>query len=138
MSATRLRSRGFTLAELMVVVSCAGVFGGTLTAVGLHVHAQGRASAGRQADLDGLRRAARLLDDDVRSGRLGRAVRWSLDDAVLRRDDVPVLASVASFEAAREGDVWRLRVALRPRVTEGPRREAVLDWSVRARVEDAR
>ena len=126
-------ARGFTLAEMMVVVSCAGVFGATLAGIGARVHADERASAGRQADLEGLRRAARMLDDDLRSGRSPDASSWRLEGDVLYRGSRPVLRSVAAFEAKRDGDVWRPRIALRPRVVEGPRREAVLEWSVRPR-----
>ena len=135
----RTSSRGFTLAELMVTLAMTGAFGATLTAVSMRVNDEQKAAVGRQADLDGLRRAARLLDDDLRAGKDPVAERWHLDRNELLREHEVVARSVAVFDLTRDGELWHVRIGLKPRAAaEGVRRECVLEWTVRARVEDPR
>jgi len=130
----RRSARGFTLVELMAVVGAAGAFGATITTVSMTVHAEQRTAQGRQSDLDGLRRAARLLESDLRAGFDPASAGWHLEGDVLRRRGLVLVQSVAVFRATRDGDLWHLRLGVKPRAADGPRREAVLDWEVRARV----
>ena len=130
----RAISRGFSLPELMVTLAMTGAFGATLTAVSMRVNDEQKAAVGRQADLDGLRRAARALDEDLRAGKDPEAEGWHLHRGDLIRDQELMARSVALFELLREGDLWRARIGVRPRAAQSARRDCLLDWTVRARV----
>jgi hypothetical protein len=129
----RATSRGATLIEVMTSLVVAGVFGGTLSAVSVRLAEEQKAAVGRQHDLDGLYRAARLLESDLRAGLDPTGAGWSLRQDELRRGQDVVARSVGAFEAKREGDLWRVRLVMRPRAAEGARRTCVLDWAVRVR-----
>jgi prepilin-type N-terminal cleavage/methylation domain-containing protein len=135
----RRRSRGFTLPELMATLAAAGAFGAAITSVSLRIGEEGKLAVGRQADLDGLRKAARLLEADLRTNLSPEALGWSLDGDVLSRGTEVVARSVATFRTRLEHDVWHVWLAVKPRATEGPRREATIEWFVRVRTtEDER
>jgi len=118
---------------LLATLAAMGAFGAAVTAVGRRMSQESKADAGRLTDLPALRRAARLLEDDLRAGRDPVAEGWSLLGDRLRRRDVVVARSVAAFDVHREGDLWHVGLTLAPRTSEGPRREARLDFTVRAR-----
>jgi prepilin-type N-terminal cleavage/methylation domain-containing protein len=136
---TRRAARGFTLPELLATLAAMGAFGAAVTAVGQRMSQESKADAGRVTDLAALRRAARLLEDDVRAGRDPVAEGWFRIGDQLRRRDVVVARSVAAFDVRQEGGLWHVSITLAPRTSEGPRREARLDFTVRARApEDVR
>lgn len=127
------RARGFTLVELLATLGAVGAFGAAVTSVGQRMAQESKADAGRQSDLASLRRAARLLEDDLRAGRDPVVEGWVLlGDRLMRRQQV-VARSVAAFRLRREGGLWQGSITLAPRTSEGPRREARLDLVVRAR-----
>lgn len=130
----RASSRGFSLPEMMVTLAMTGAFGATLTAVSMRVNDEQKAAVGRQADLDGLRRAARALDDDLRAGLDPEVEGWRLYRGELIRDREVMARSVAVFELLREGDLWHVRIGVKPRAAEGAGRDCLIAFSVRARV----
>lgn len=133
----RRAARGFTLVELLATLAAVGAFGAAATAIGQRMGQESRADAGRLTDLAALRRAARLLEDDLRAGRDPLAEGWVLTGDRLRRRDVVVARSVAAFRLREEAGLWHASITLAPRASEGPRREARLDLTVRARAPEA-
>jgi prepilin-type N-terminal cleavage/methylation domain-containing protein len=127
------RARGFTLPELVVSLAAVGAFGAAITSIVLRVRDEEKVAAGREADLESLRRVARLVEADVRGGLDLDAAGWRLVGDVLSRQGAVVARSIARFDARADGDCVRVSLAVEPRVVDGPRGEASLEWVVRAR-----
>ncbi len=108
---TRRAARGFTL-RTPRDARRHGRVGAAVTAVGQRMGQESKADAGRVTDLSALRRAARLLEDDLRAGRDPVAEGWFLIGDRLRRRDVVVARSVAAFDVRREGDLWHVGLTL--------------------------
>lgn len=133
----RAQCRGATLIELLASLAALGSFGATLSALSQHVNGERRAAEGREADLAGLRRAARALEDDLRAGVDPVGAGWRAYRGELIRDREVLARSVESLDLRREGDLWHVAIAMNPRAAEGPRRRCVLEWTVRARAPEA-
>lgn len=103
-----MRERGFTLFELMIVVAIAAVSGGAMAALGLSMHRTEQETGAYVRDLDGLRRAVRTIERDLRAasqvdgGAVGGAA-YRLEGGTLLREGRVLARNVASFALARDG-----------------------------------
>jgi type II secretory pathway component PulJ len=132
------RQRGFHLLELMIVTCVTAAVGGAALAVMDGAAGAERLSAAYVEDLRGLRRAAGLLEEDLRAGRAPGEVRYTLERDVLCRDGVPLARNVRAFSLESRGDLAHVRLALGPRSGEALRRDAALELTVRRRPGGAR
>ncbi len=131
------RERGWTLIELMVVVTLITATGGTVLGVASHVRGEERHSAACANDLQDLRQAVRVLERDLRESSVPPALDWHLEDGALRRGARTYARNVARFDVSWKGDVASVHVALGPRTDAPSRRTATLDLRVRRRVSKA-
>lgn len=128
------RARGFTILELMIVVSMLTVVGATFLGAATTIHREERHSAAYAQDLAGLRRAVQLVEHDLRDAGTTQDVDYRLEDGVLRRGDTPIARNIALFDVSAASDgLARVRIGLAPRSDAPNRREATLDLVVRMR-----
>jgi type II secretory pathway component PulJ len=131
------RTAGWTLLELMVVVVVGAGLGGTVLGASSMVHREERLAAACATDLTGLRRAVRVLENDLRQGRDPAALGWRLTaEGALQRGDRVLARNVAHFELERDGSLTTVYLALGPRSDAPHRREAALELRVRARASE--
>jgi prepilin-type N-terminal cleavage/methylation domain-containing protein len=128
-----MRERGYTLAELLVVI----VVGSSvlLTATGLiaSVRSTERASAAYVRDLVSLQRAVERLEVDLREAKGLEDLDWRLDGDRLCRGDERVADGVATFTLSREGSIAHVRIVLAARAAHAARKDAAVTISVRMR-----
>ena len=127
-----MRSRGFTIAELMVSIAMLLVVSGIVGGVVMSMSARDESTAAYAHDLSSLRRAARTLEADLRAAPSLAGVDYKLKDGTLLRAGKPLLSRVASFELTADGPLARVNLALAAR-SRTPTRLARLAFDVRMR-----
>lgn len=127
------RAHGFTLIELLVVISVMGCVGTILVGAVAHVRAEERLSAACADDLTGLRRAARLLREDLSEVEHPTDLAWRLDRGILERQGVAVARNVSLFEVIWEEDLLTAQLALGKRSDSPHRRDVAVDVCVARR-----
>jgi len=115
-------NRGFTLMELMMVTAIVGAVTGISSGVIVTLHGSERHTRAYIDDVNGLRRAVRAVEADLRAGRSDTC---QLDDGVLRRGDEVLARRVELFEVVRDGDLWVARIGLAKRNETGVRQPVV-------------
>ena len=100
------REAGFTLYELLVVTAMVVVTSGTMAGVAWTMHRTERHTAAYVADIHGLRRAVRVLDEDLRGaahveGHVVDGVRYRLEEGCLLRGERVLARNIAAFSMAR-------------------------------------
>jgi len=136
------REAGFSLAELMIVTVLLVIVTGTLAAVARTIHLTDRQSAAYVDDLDGLRRAMRALERDLRAARHANEIfvddtSWTHVNGNLWRNQALVARRVETFEIRVERGVATVRLALAPRADVPAARRPVLETRVRLRGAEA-
>jgi prepilin-type N-terminal cleavage/methylation domain-containing protein len=124
------RAAGFTLIEVLIVVTLMVAVTGTFGAVAGTIHARDRTTAAYAEDLAGLRRAVRTLRSDLRAARSTADLDWHLEGGVLRRGSRVIARHIAAFGVRARGSLAQVRIALAPRSDAPTRREAILDFAV--------
>lgn len=123
---TRAR-RGFTLVEVIVVTAALGMVAMVFGTVMTGLHRTERHSGAYVADLEGLRRAVRTIERDLRAG---RAPEYAVEDGTLTRDGAVLATNIAVLDFAREGDVTAVVIGLAPRSDVPSARRPVVRFKV--------
>ena len=111
--------RGFTLAELMIVMMMASIAIGALGGTAQMLYQTDRHTDAYVRDVSGLRKAVRMLESDLRAG---TGAVYRLDGDRLLRDDRLVARNIGTFELDREGALTVVRIG------PAPRREVPAAW----------
>ena len=132
------RAAGFTLLELMIVVVLTVTVSGAVLFVVKSLQDGERLSAAYTQDLNGLRRAVRAVENDLRHAKQVSDLDWHLEEGRLRRGKQVVAHNIATFDLKPEGDRVQVRIALGPRTSPAHRNAAAVDFTVRMRNGGAR
>ncbi len=116
-----MRSRGFTITELMVAIAMLLILSGVVGGIVMTMRARDESTAAYAQDLSGLRRAARALETDLRAAPSLSAVDYELKDGTLLRWGKPLLTRVASFDLKAHGALARVQLTLAARARTSTR-----------------
>ena len=115
-------NRGFTLMELMMVTVMVSAVSAISSGVIVTLHSSEKRTRAYVDDVNGLRRAVRAVEADLRAGLTDTC---RVADGVLRRGDVILARRVETFEVRRDGDLLIARIGLATRAETGARRPVV-------------
>jgi prepilin-type N-terminal cleavage/methylation domain-containing protein len=123
-------NRGFTLIELGVaLILVAGVVG-ISTGMIVTLRKSEQKTRVYTDDINGLRRAVRTIEMDLRAG---RGDTCQLVEGKLMRGETLLASHIERFEVNREGTVWVARIGMKPRSRTGQVKTPVITLRVRPR-----
>lgn len=127
------REAGFTFVEVMLYVVLFGAISTTVAGITHAIHRTDRATAAYVDDLDGLRRAIRLVENDLRHAKSVHALKWELKDGVLRRDGEEIARNIAAFDLDLDERFVTVTIAPGSRADVTPTRRPLVTTRVRLR-----
>ena len=123
--------RGFTLMELAIVLVLIAGVTGISSGVVVTLRRSERLTRAYTDDINGLRRAVRTIEADLRADR-GDACRLD-DSGNLLRGDFVLARRIERFEVERAGELWVARIGMMPRSETGAARRPLITLRVRPR-----
>lgn len=127
------RQAGFTLLELMIYIAVFAVFSTAIAGVAHSIHKSDRFSAAYVRDVGGLRRALRLVENDLRHAKSPDELDYELEDGVLSRDGKAIARNIALFDLEADGRLVTVTIALGQRADVPPARRPAITTRVRLR-----
>ena len=131
------RAAGFTLYEVMVVTAVLGLVISTAAGLAYGLQRSDRFTAAYVSDVNGLRRAVRLVESDLRRARALDELDYALEGSDLKRRGRIVARNIARFEVEREGRLVTVTIALGARADVPPSRRPAVTTRVYLRNAEA-
>ena len=116
--------------ELAIVLVLVSAVTGISSGVVVTLRRSERLTRAYTDDINGLRRAVRAVEADLRADR-GDTCR--LEDGNLLRGDIVLARRIERFEVERDGELWVARIGMMPRSETGAARRPLITLRVRPR-----